>query len=73
MSGTSFKQLLAAMSQNNDSFSVTLPDDWLQGRTAYGGLSAALCYEAACRANWLGYILLALETYDDLGWKSWSI
>ena len=51
MSGTSFKQLLAAMSQNNDSFSVTLPDDWLQGRTAYGGLSAALCYEAACRAN----------------------
>lgn len=51
MSGTSFKQLLAAMSQNNDSFSVTLPDDWLQGRTAYGGLSAALCYEAALRAN----------------------
>lgn len=51
MSGTPFKQLLAAMSQNGDSFSVTLPDDWLQGRTAYGGLSAALCFEAALRSN----------------------
>ena len=51
MSGTSFQQLLAAMAQVDNAFSVTLPDDWLQGRTAYGGLSAALCYEAALRAS----------------------
>lgn len=26
---------------------VTVPETWMQGRTAYGGLSAALCLEAA--------------------------
>ncbi|MEO0882343.1 MAG: thioesterase family protein [Pseudomonadota bacterium] len=26
---------------------VTVPGTWMQGRTIYGGLSAALCYEAA--------------------------
>ena len=51
MSGTSFNQPLAAMSQIKASVSVTLPDDWLQGRTSYGGLSAALCYAAALRAK----------------------
>jgi len=42
-----FGALLSAMTQD---FRITLPDDWLQGRTAYGGLSAALCVEAAGRA-----------------------
>jgi len=27
--------------------SVTITEDWMQGRTTYGGLSAALCYAAA--------------------------
>lgn len=31
-------------------FPLVLPEDWLQGRTAYGGLSAALCVAAALRA-----------------------
>ena len=26
---------------------VTVPDDWMQGRTTYGGLTAALCLQAA--------------------------
>ncbi len=29
--------------------SVDLPADWLQGRTAYGGLTASLCVESALR------------------------
>ena len=43
---TPFSSLLA-MEQEGAAYTTTLPDDWLQGRTAYGGLSAALCYEAA--------------------------
>jgi acyl-CoA thioesterase len=46
---TLFTELLAAIAPDGDSFRVTLSDDWLQGRTAYGGLSAALCVEAALR------------------------
>jgi hypothetical protein len=30
---------------------ITLPADWLQGRTAYGGLSAALCLQATVRSH----------------------
>ncbi|RJF86908.1 thioesterase family protein [Oleomonas cavernae] len=47
---TPFSTLVAAIALSTDGYTVTLPDDWLQGRTAYGGLSAALCYEAASRA-----------------------
>lgn len=32
-------------------FTATIPDSWLQGRTAYGGLSAALAFEAALRSE----------------------
>ena len=38
------------MQPNNDRHTITLPSDWLQGRTAYGGLSAALCLEATQRS-----------------------
>ncbi|MFT3801529.1 MAG: thioesterase family protein [Burkholderiaceae bacterium] len=37
------------MTPQGDHFEVSLPADWLQGRTAYGGLSAALCLEATNR------------------------
>lgn len=47
---TPFSTLIAAMQADNDRFRITLPPDWLQGRTAYGGLSAALCVEATLRA-----------------------
>ncbi|MEZ5743258.1 MAG: hypothetical protein R3D89_05900 [Sphingomonadaceae bacterium] len=32
-------------------FRCAIPDGWLQGRTAYGGLSSALVLEAAQRAG----------------------
>lgn len=31
----------------NGSISFHIPDDWMQGRTTYGGLTAALCLQAA--------------------------
>jgi acyl-CoA thioesterase len=47
---TPFSALTAAMQKDNESHSIILPADWLQGRTAYGGLSAALCLEATHRS-----------------------
>lgn len=47
---TPFSSLTAAMQLSGDRHSITLPSDWLQGRTAYGGLSAALCLEATNRS-----------------------
>lgn len=47
---THFSELTAAMQQDNGRHHITLPADWLQGRTAYGGLSAALCLEAIYRS-----------------------
>jgi acyl-CoA thioesterase len=46
---TNFPDMLAALERQADHFTITLPSDWLQGRTAYGGLSAALCLEATLR------------------------
>ncbi|PZN97609.1 MAG: thioesterase family protein [Alphaproteobacteria bacterium] len=46
MQDTSFISLLAGLQPQEAGFSVDLPADWLQGRTAYGGLSAALAYAA---------------------------
>lgn len=41
---------MSTVKADGQAFRVTLPDDWLQGRTAFGGLSAALCWEAAQRS-----------------------
>lgn len=46
---TTFLRLLPSLEQQDDHFTIALPRDWLQGRTAYGGLSAALCLEATLR------------------------
>ena len=46
---TAFSDLLSSLEKDGDAFRITLTDDWLQGRTTYGGLSAALCVEAALR------------------------
>jgi hypothetical protein len=35
------------MEAHERDISAEKPDDWLHGRTVYGGLSAALCYEVA--------------------------
>ena len=45
---TTYSDLLASLKRQDDgALSVHIPADWMQGRTTYGGLSAALCLEAA--------------------------
>lgn len=46
---TSIAQLLAEAVPVEGGFRTHVPSNWLQGRTAYGGLSAALTIEAAMR------------------------
>ncbi len=47
---TCYTDLIAAITPTQTSHAVHVTDDWKQGRTTYGGLSAALCLEAALRA-----------------------
>ena len=44
-----FSALMASMAKHDDTCSVTATEDWLQGRTIYGGLAAAFCLEAVSR------------------------
>lgn len=45
---TSYTDLLASITQTSQtSFALTIPADWMQGHTTYGGLTAALCLKAA--------------------------
>ncbi len=46
----SFSQLMAGAAFDDGALSLTIPPDWMQGRTTYGGLSAAIGLEAARRA-----------------------
>ena len=45
-----FSDLIAAADITDGVMRLTIPDTWMQGRTTYGGLSAALCLVAAERA-----------------------
>ncbi|MBC2663157.1 thioesterase family protein [Novosphingobium flavum] len=45
----SFAEVLASARPEDDGFAVTVPESWFQGRTAYGGFSAALALAAARR------------------------
>ena len=47
---TSYTDLIAALTATGTGFTAHVTDDWRQGRTTYGGLSAALCLEAALKA-----------------------
>lgn len=48
----SLQQVMAAMvPAAGGGWSVTIPPNWMQGRTCYGGLTAALALEAALRAT----------------------
>jgi len=47
---TTFIDLMSSITEDDGKYHITIPDGWLQGRTTYGGLSAALCVEAAARA-----------------------
>jgi acyl-CoA thioesterase len=44
---TSLTQLLAQATRTESGFTTAIPANWLQGRTAYGGLSSALALAAA--------------------------
>jgi acyl-CoA thioesterase len=49
---TEFTELMGGLWPNSaGGWAVDVSDDWLQGRTVYGGLAAALCLEAAQRAS----------------------
>jgi len=48
---TSLPDILAAMAPAGDGWGATIPPDWLQGRTSYGGLSAALALHVAQRSE----------------------
>jgi acyl-CoA thioesterase len=47
----SFSQILAAATPIDGGSRPTIPPDWHQGRTAYGGISTALALTAAMRAG----------------------
>ena len=47
---TEFTELMTSLTRAGDAWGITVGDDWLQGRTLYGGLAAALCAETAHRA-----------------------
>jgi acyl-CoA thioesterase len=40
-------EILAQLKPGADSHRITIPQNWLQGRTSYGGLSTTLAYQAA--------------------------
>lgn len=44
---TALRTLIASLERSGDAWRGTIPEDWLQGRTAYGGLSTALALHAA--------------------------
>ncbi|MBO9557360.1 MAG: thioesterase family protein, partial [Caulobacter sp.] len=46
---TAYTDLIAAMTATETGWTAHVTDDWRQGRTTYGGLSAALCVETAQR------------------------
>lgn len=51
MAATPFSALLAALEDDGEAgFSVGLPPDWRQGRTAFGGIAAALAVAVSRRA-----------------------
>src|ERR1700675_4777312 len=46
---TKFSELMDGIRREGDAWTAAVSDDWLQGRTLFGGLSGALCLEAAKR------------------------
>ena len=47
MTMTRYTDLIGSIANEEDGYAARVPDDWLQGRTAYGGLSAAISLAAA--------------------------
>ena len=44
---TPIADILASATPTDTGFAVTIPGDWMQGRTAYGGISSAIALHAA--------------------------
>ena len=47
---TDFTELMESLSPADDGWTVSVTDDWLQGRTVYGGLASALCLQGALKS-----------------------
>jgi acyl-CoA thioesterase len=47
---TTISEVLAGVTEAAEGYRASIPDTWRQGRTAFGGVSAAICVEAALRA-----------------------
>lgn len=47
----SLPEILAAATSGDNLMTAGIPETWMQGRTAYGGLSAAIALEAAMRSQ----------------------
>ncbi len=47
---TAFHVLMRDLRERNGRFAGLIPEDWMQGRTTFGGLTAAYCLEGALRA-----------------------
>lgn len=47
----SLRQAVERLVAEGDEFAIEAPEQWVQGRTLYGGMTAALSYEAAKRAH----------------------
>lgn len=45
----SYSQMMASFREEGGAHAASIGDDWMQGRTTYGGLAAALCLEGALR------------------------
>lgn len=50
MMATTFTALMESAEERGGVLSVAIPPDWMQGRTTYGGMTAALCLEGVLRA-----------------------
>ena len=48
---TSLRTIVDQLTQDGDHFTIDAPPAWSQGRTLYGGMTAALSYEAVKRAH----------------------
>ena len=48
---TALREVIAGLAPTGDGWRGQVPDGWLQGRTAYGGLSAALALHAAMASD----------------------
>ncbi len=48
---SALRQTVDSLVQEGDSYVIEAPEEWAQGRTLYGGMTAALSYAAAQRAH----------------------